>query len=175
MTENVRFNYQQIEQELLNANSTMHAAEMHGMMAAWLCQHMTNADWQRELFPEICVTDLMDQVFSVTEKQLNENNFAFELLLPAEEVELKERGAALADWCAAFLAGIGIGGLALDTFSFELQEGINDLLEITKLDYADLEDAEENEAAFMELNEFVKAVVMMAYIEMHKKNDAPLH
>ena len=169
MSEYLPCSYQEMGDELSSLGCDMNASEMHALMSAWLCLHDPGDEsWWHQLFPDMKVTYLMRQVFMTIADQLSSDEFVYELLLPEDDVELSERGVALADWCSAFLSGVGLSK-SKKIFSAELQEGLEDLVEITKLDYASLESAEENEASLMEINEFVKTVVMMTYWEMKEK------
>jgi uncharacterized protein YgfB (UPF0149 family) len=169
MSEHLPCGYEEIERELVSAGSDMNAAEMHGLMTGWLCQHNENDEsWPKKLFPEIQVTAMIKDVFAAIAEQLASDEFVFELLLPEEEASLGERGAAVADWCSAFMSGIGMAEVKKE-YSKDLEEGFHDLIEVTKLDYSELEDSEENEVALTEISEFVKTVVMMTYWEVREK------
>ena len=92
--------------------------------------------------------------------------------MPDDNSSLPERSAALIEWCEGFLSGLGIAGVTdFERLSFECRELIHDLYKICRLDVGDMEDTgEDEEAAFVELIEYVRMGTMMLHDEMHNSS-----
>lgn len=95
-----------------------------------------------------------------------EDSLAVTLLLPTDETALKERLAALAQWCQGFLSGFGnqIGNSKL---SDEVREILQDYVAISQLDlHAENEpDDESSEASYMELTEYLRITPVLLFAE----------
>ncbi len=167
--------YISLDEVLNKVKSHILAAESHGLLCGMLCadKKTNKAHWisitleDAELKGEDarnCLI-LLDKLFNITEVQLKDQEFGFELFLPLEQAQLGERAIAIGKWCQGFLLGIvqnkefsGKGG----EYPIEVQEVIRDFSEITKID-EQVENIEEEEFAFCELEEFVKVGGLLAY------------
>jgi uncharacterized protein YgfB (UPF0149 family) len=102
-------------------------------------------------------------------RALHAASFDFEVVLPAEEVELAERVAALAAWSHGFVTGIGLGGVsavgAQDPERPQVEEILADLSEISRMTLTD-DDASDTERAGFDLAavaEHVRVCVQLAF------------
>ena len=92
-----------------------------------------------------------------------------DLLLPEGIVVDQARLAALRDWCQGFLFGFGLGGdAAASRLSPQGRELLRDLDEITRIDTEDAEDSAENQAALIEIEEYVREGVMLIRDELQE-------
>lgn len=153
-------------------------AEAHGALCGALCATPGYGveEWVSEVLPDTAastaVRGLLGNVFSQTRESLVNLEFAFAPLLPSDEVKLSTRVQALADWCAGFLYGLGIGRIAsADQLAGDVGEIIKDFSEISRADVHGSEDKEENEAAFVELVEFVRAGTLVVFEELAPVRD----
>ena len=95
---------------------------------------------------------------------------SFVMLLPSDDEELEQRTAELAKWCQGFMHGLSVAG-ADDPLAVALmdsgimQEILYDFSEITRATVAPGEHDIEDEAAYMELVEFVRASVQLLFEE----------
>ena len=162
----LNLSYQQVHDAVTNHHTQISAAEAHGILTGMLCVH-GNADgrqWLAVLFdadelPDSGTDkDLLLDLCEQTRQALRDDDFAFELLLPDDDADLSERALALGEWCQGFLYGVGYQTADAE-WPGESGEVLRDLLEIARLD-ADA-DGEADEAAFMEINEFVRIAVQM--------------
>jgi uncharacterized protein YgfB (UPF0149 family) len=114
---------------------------------------------------------------------LGSEDFGFQLLLPDDTAGLGARIEALASWCQGFLLGISHGGVSdIQALPGELPEIVEDFLNIARAENFELENEEEDEAAYMELLEYVRVGVQLFWEELHghSENDtaspgSPLH
>lgn len=158
--------------QTINAIFTRHAADLdvaeaHGMASGLLCVDIRAKadDWLRELFPEdISLTEeennLLLALFEQTRELLNaqDEQFAFDLLLPDDDAELPEQVEALRHWCQGFLFGVGYAK-STSVWPGDCGEIMRDIVEFTKVD-AEVE-GEEDENAFMEIHEYLRSAVLL--------------
>jgi len=88
------------------------------------------------------------QLYVVTEAALQDEEFTFLPLLPDDEEDIAQRTAALASWCAGFLAGFAYAasgeGKAEGVFSEECSEALRDIAALAQAEAG--EDESEGEA-----------------------------
>jgi hypothetical protein len=173
--------YPELDTALARAGAEVSAAEGHGLLCALLCVGADDAAqrWLDEVVPApgpgaAVVADLrrvLDRVWRQTDTELAGPDSDLQLLLPDDEVGLAERTAALADWCGAFLYGLGTAGLDAGTaLSAEARETLADLSEVSRL--APEAGGEDDERAFFEVSEFVRVAVMFLFEELNAGNPA---
>ncbi|WP_031433918.1 UPF0149 family protein [Methylomarinum vadi] len=158
--------------QTINAIFTGHAADLdvaeaHGMASGLLCVDIRAKadDWLRELFPEdVSLTEeensLLLALFEQTRELLNaqDEQFAFDLLLPDDDAELSEQVEALRHWCQGFLFGVGYAK-STSVWPGDCGEIMRDIVEFTKVDAE--ADGEEDENAFMEIHEYLRSAVLL--------------
>ncbi len=150
-------------------------AECHGLLSGLLCRetNSTASDFKHQLAAMQLVVDpsagldaVLTEAHECTARQLDDEEFGFILWLPDDEEPLEERIIALAQWCSGFLAGLACGG-QLDALSEEAKEAIEDLQQIARAEMTspgqDEGDSEEDEAAFVEIVEYVRVVALLMH------------
>ncbi|EYU14087.1 YecA family protein [Photorhabdus aegyptia] len=179
--------YQSFDEILHQQSVALTAAEMHGLISGLLCGGNRDSSWQ------VLVHDLANdglafshplaqqlrELREITFESLDDNNFAFNLLLPDEEDNVFERADALAGWVNHFLLGLGV---AQPKFADrkEISEIIGDLRNIGLLGYEESDDQEELAQALEEVLEYVRVAAQLCYIAFTEpktvliaKNDKP--
>ena len=156
-----------------------HPSEFHGAITGFLAGGMpvTSQNWLGALsdyyhqgmeFPAP-VKDILKMMFKVIWQGLNDDNLAFELLLPVDEAPLTDRSTALGGWTQGFLLGIGTNidtsKNALKDASDDVNEVVQDFAQICKM-AEDIEENEENEAAYFEIYEYVRISAVMCFSEL---------
>ena len=170
MSKNISFN--QLEQLLREMNIGLSASELHGMITAWICgRGEDDSSWKRLFLNVTNVNTIIDDLFEVTAEQLADERFVFELLVPDEAQPLAFRAESFVLWCQGFLSGLGLTGVDIKLFP-SLQESMEDLSELCKLDCDALMDQNEEETSFSELSEYVRTIAMFTYLEMQMKPPA---
>ena len=101
----------------------------------------------------------------------------FQLLLVDEDAPLSERLTAMGEWCASFLAGFGAVYTEPErALPDEVGEILRDFAAISALDDeveegTDDGDVQENESAFMEINEYIRVGVVLTLTLMQEVLD----
>ncbi|WP_298624302.1 UPF0149 family protein [uncultured Legionella sp.] len=144
-------------------------SELHGMMCGYLC---AGADSQGEVYLRALLNNKKDEesrhallamfsVFSISQQQINNFDFEFEMLLPAEDESLVDRAQAFSEWCEGFTKGLNMAGVGLEQFyEEEAQEALQHLIEFAELDCETLDIDEEDERALMEVSEYARLAVI---------------
>ena len=134
----------------------------------WMLQVLDGVDRGNALRKE--AEAMLDRLYQATYWQLSERLSEFSLLLPDDADELDLRTAGLAHWCEGFLHGL-VSGDHAEAMKARLAEQpladvIRDLLQITRAGLDGDADAEENEAAFVEIVEYVRVAAQLCYEEL---------
>ena len=159
-----------VDQWLEDAGGAMGASEAHGMLCGQLCGQggADRRGWLEQVVGEGNLGNAgLSALFDVTLGQLNDPDLGLRLLLPNDEQPLSARAVALRHWVQGFLYGIGTGGVNQENLSEEVYDFLRDLLEVAKLDFDTDEATNEDEAAFLEIIEFVRLGVLTVYEELN--------
>ena len=173
--------FDEVNAELMAVHAGVGASECHGFLCGLFCISNTVVTdlWQDYLMTGIydeadlddCFAILLQLANQVSEEILAED-ISFSLLLPDDESTISERSSALAEWCAGFVSGLGIGGLAKKTpLMDECDEFIKDLVSISRMETT-AEDGEDFEVAFFEIIEYIRVGVIMLHQEWHQIGDS---
>ncbi|HKJ18014.1 MAG TPA: UPF0149 family protein [Xanthomonadales bacterium] len=149
-------------------------AECHGVLCGFLAispqagpsDYMTQLDsLQLVDQPDEALRLVLDELFSSTVAQLEDDEYGFRLWLPDDSEPLEERTEALARWCTGLLAGLASQG-SIEALRGEAAEAVGDIEQIARAGLsagpAEDEDArEDDERAFTEIAEYVRVVTLM--------------
>lgn len=182
MTSEAQFTYQTLA-EMLRYHDP---AECHGLLCGLLCTDETLArdTWLQHIGLDHIGLDhtqshsieLLHGLFKITHQQLQHDDFIFQLLLPDDEQELTFRVDALGNWCQGFLAGLGLGGMqSTAQLSYEVKDFLEDVSHIARVGLAADESDEEDEIAYVEITEYLRAGVLLVGQELQhdKKFNMP--
>ena len=133
MSQNQVLEYQDVANALRRASTAVNAADCQGFLCGLICAggFADQRVWVAEVFEAYDPKDLLQaeafrllqRLYEETLVGFNSPELDFQLLLPDDDVTLRERTQSLADWCCGFLAGLGMGGLpAQDQLSDEVNE-----------------------------------------------------
>jgi len=95
---------------------------------------------------------------------LDDPEFAFQAFVPEQNAALPRRLEALAAWCQGFLSGFGLAYPNQEALPEDVASTLKDLSEVSRVDLETDED-EESEAAYMEVEEYVRMAALMIYME----------
>ena len=154
-------------------------AELHGLLCGMLCADSTISN-------ELCLErieaeldagplsgpaqDLVKELFYLSAAQLDDADLGFALLLPADQDTLNQRLDALRQWCQGFLTGLVLAGLHKERLlSPEVKEFLADLVEICRLGSVAGDSSEEEEAAYVEIAEYVRMGVLLVNEELNTR------
>jgi uncharacterized protein len=139
------------------------------------------------------IQDTLSDFRSATEHNLADEEYRFFLLLPDDESGIGERAQALSDWCGGFLGGLGLathtsaaktpikgssthkGHITMGggQLSADASEAIRDLERIARAEIELDDDDEANEAALIEIGEYIKVSAALIYQELVAFKVAP--
>ncbi len=165
--------YQAINDILQRHDSDVEAAGAHGIASALLCvdQNAQIHGWLDELVADTddlsgeelqTLADLFERTRKVIQPE--SAGFEFDVLLPDTE-DLSDNALALSLWCEGFLWGIGYTQSQAH-WSGEIQAILHDMIEFTKLDVEIAKDSEEEQEAFMQIHEYLRAAVLLIRDEL---------
>lgn len=144
-------------------------SELHGVMCGYLCAGATS---EGEAYIRALMTHRKDPslretalalfgLYAVSQQQMTNVDFGFQLLLPDERASLAERAQAFSEWCEGFTQGITMAGVGYEQLQEEdAQEALQHLTEFAQLDYQALHIDEEDEQALMEVSEYARMAVL---------------
>ena len=170
--------YDAVNQALSRLQIEADAAESHGMLCAiictkndaarvlWLDQLLGNRDEQNALVRE--TKSMLEDVYAETMRDLNSPECDFSPLLPDDEHTLEARTDAVGLWCQGF--GIGLSYAGITDFSElpgDAAEIAQDLLDLGKAGLYGVEGSEEDEMAYMEIVEYMRASTLLFYEELN--------
>lgn len=183
--------YDEWADTLLKLQAITSPAELQGMLCGRLSggQRLEHEAWLQAAvdFMDLLDTDL-DQALDLESRvalvalyeenlaSLNDLSRPLELLLPPDELSLRQRIDGLASWCQGFLHGLGASGLEGGSqLAPEVAEALRDFAQIAQA-RLDEEEAEENEFYYTELVEYVRVAVLTLYAEFNPAAPAePIH
>jgi uncharacterized protein YgfB (UPF0149 family) len=177
--------FPEVARVLQTLHSSVAAAESHGCLCGALCttQQYAVESWLDELVPEAGPEQAEESaplrlLFADTVRALRGDEMEFQLLLPDDDDPLVERASALSQWCQGFLYGFGTGQpVVRDELTAEVEEVLRDLTHISQASVETGTDAEEEEQAYAEIVEYVRAGVQLIHdelIEMRAAGGAPV-
>lgn len=165
---------------LKRCGATWDAAQTHGLLSGrlavagansgfdWLAQILEGTDPDDALRTEC--EEVLGALFEATYRQLAERLSGFEPVLPDDEESTATRATALAQWCEGFLHGLVCadhGAELKHRLGTEpLADIIRDMLQITRASAEDDTAIESDEAAYVELVEYVRVATQLAYEEL---------
>jgi uncharacterized protein YgfB (UPF0149 family) len=174
--------FQDLQAALGRGASVGSPAEAHGALCGMLAARpVERGAWVRQVLGEVEpgsgdvfaveLQGLLEQVYRTTVTQLDDASMGFYLLLPDDEEGLDTRAAALAKWCEGFLYGLGLVGVDdRQLGDGELQEFVNDVSEISRVEFESGPGDEEEEEAYSELVEYIRMGVLLASCEIQGAN-----
>lgn len=157
-----------VEAEIRRLALATSASELHGALCGWLAGGGAAVrEWPARVLVDDAIEtpapqSPLDELRSASAAQLADRSFNFELLLPDAEASLADRSGALFDWCRGFLGAFGLAAGAKPPLSEESSEALIDLAKFAAAQPQD-EGDEEDEAALIEIEEFVRVAALLLH------------
>ncbi len=177
MNERAAYDYAELEDALQSADAECGAAESHGLLCG-VCSAAGQADtapWLEHILGEgntlsaaaQASEELLQALYAGTLMHLNDSDLGLELLLPEDDAPLALRSQALGQWCQGFLYGLALGGVTEDGGQpANVAEIMHDFSEIARPGFEYDPDDETEEAAYMEIVEYVRMSVLLCHEEL---------
>jgi uncharacterized protein YgfB (UPF0149 family) len=169
---------------LQSSASAVDAAEGHGCLCGALCvsADYTLERWLEELIPEeesqLPATDVevLQLIFDEAARTLRGDDMEFAPLLPEEDEPLERRASTLAQWCRGFLYGFGSARpLEVAKLPVAVDEILRDIAHIGGAEVDVGAAGEEEEQAYVEVFEYLRAGVQLLHDELTELRAAPHH
>jgi len=172
--------YDAVAQELGTRASTVHPSEAHGCLCGALCARRRHSprEWLEEILTDVADAGdagALGQLYDWSSAALDGSDLEFEPLLPEDDVALASRVEALAAWCTGFLYGFGAAAGPNDRHPLPsgVSEVLADLARIAQAGAPGPDPGEEDEGAYAELVEYLRAAVQLVYEELQPPVAAP--
>ena len=176
--------YDELDAAMQAADAECGAAESHGVFSGMICASgkAGQAGWLTHLLGDgntlsaaaQTAADMLATLYAATLLKMNDGDMGLALLLPDDELPLAIRSQALGEWCQGFLYGLALGGIRDDSKKPEnVAEIMHDFYEIsnTRYDYETTEESEE--AAYAEIVEYVRMIVLLCDEELQPVRAPP--
>lgn len=159
-----------LEQKLRSTPWNSGASEAHGLLCGLACAGVTTDTVRTRAYlfqlNDTEDIDIIEGMFSLSERDLQDEAFGFELMLPPEDTSQIERAEALSSWCQGFLQGICHDNTDLLTSDkLSVKEALEDIMQIGHIEL-DPKNLEQNERSLSELEEFLRVAVQLVYDEL---------
>jgi yecA family protein len=176
------FSHSELEQKLRAASAEGGASEAHGLLAGIICAGGKSAPerWLAHLLGEntlsAAANEASEQLTGLHTdilRQFNDDAFGFDLLLPDDDALLSVRTEALSQWCGGFLYGLALGGIREDVEMPEnVSEAMKDFYEISHAHFVYETTDDADEAAYMEIGEYIRMSVLLLHEELQPLSTA---
>ena len=170
---------------LQDADADYNAAEAQAIACGLLVVNIASdkLQWVQLIFGDIDAENtkqhkaikLSGDLFDATKEQLQDSELGFDLLLPEEDESLHARVTALQQWCAGFVLGTAMAGVKDSTkLPEDSRELLADITEIGTVGEFDLDNEDESEEAFAEINEYVRMGILLINEELQPLKQSSL-
>ena len=149
-------------------------SELHGVLCGYLA---ANGQRQGESYLRALLAKrggdtreaalALFDLFTISQQQLSQLGFEFQLMLPDDAAELNVRAQAFSEWCEGFTQGLTVSGVDFNLLgNEETQDAIQHIGEFAQLDHAALRVNEEDERALLEVIEYTRMAVLSIHADM---------
>ncbi len=157
------------------------AAEIHGATVGIAVADVSRFELQDLLdtlgADALSTGDAVDRFVREAVAALRAEDLSFALLLPDDQEPMPCRLTALAEWSQSFLAGLVAGmarrGVSMEDLPEEAREIVRDFSAIAGMETEQEEAGEDDEADFMELEEYMKVGVILIMSLMNDDGSRP--
>ncbi len=170
-------NYVELARVFEKIMPNSNVAQIHGLLCGAICAKGGADIEMAKLFPlakkSKKALTLLDQMYESSYHELSEFSFQFSLILPTDSVDINTRAESLGLWCQGFLTGLG--QVPATEVSEEVNEALEDMMEISKINFGDIATNDEDETAYFELVEYVRLSILMIFHELKKDTQVTTH
>ncbi|MEE9342984.1 MAG: UPF0149 family protein [Gammaproteobacteria bacterium] len=171
--------FDHLDHVLARAGASADPSDSHGFLSGLICAagQAQPEQWEQQLLAgqeSDNAKTLLQAHYRDALTRLNSAELDFEILLPQDEEDLKWRTDMLGQWCLGFLSGMGVGGLPdANSLPEEVSELLEDLTQISRVEFEIDDPGEEDEVAFQEIVEYVRVGVLYLIEELQPLKPSP--
>lgn len=170
-------NYKKLASLFKKIKSDLHPAQTHGLLCGYLCvtknPGKSEPDFEKSLLDvqgNKQSEKILSDLYKASYHSLKQFSFEFSLILPDDSANLNTRVEALGLWCQGFLIGISQAENPVQEHpDSEVKEALSDLSEISQVNFGDIPENEEDEAAYLELAEYTRLSALMIFNTLHSE------
>lgn len=172
--------YQNYINTIENLHLPVTGNELHGILCGYICAGDTT---KGDAYIRALISNQKDaekkeaallvyDIYAISEQQLANFDFEFQLMIPDIYAPLQSRAEAFSEWCRGFLDGLSMAGVDINSLVHEdAEEAYNHLLEFAKLDCDTLDISEDDERAFVDVSEYARIAVMHIFSDLRENID----
>jgi uncharacterized protein YgfB (UPF0149 family) len=144
------------------------ASELHGGLCGWLAGGgEAGPDWlarvmANDALSRVAGSGVLQRLGEATARQMESQDFGFDLLLPGPDAPLEARSGALFEWCRGFVGAFGLAAGSAPPLSDEGGEALADLVRLAAATPQDGGD-QEDEEALAEIEEYVRVAALLLH------------
>jgi len=187
---NTNLSFEIVNDALQKIDSLSEVSEAHGSLCGLICISGKSdiKPWLNLLFEDQesrnlnvgASEEILSDLYNDTFEKLSNGQYNLEILIHSDDDPLEIRVDDLCLWCQGFLYGLSLAGLTdISKLPEETSEFLQDMTDISKAGYAPEDNDEENEAAFAEILEYIRAGTYVVYntfnMDAHENNSKTLH
>ena len=156
-------------------------AELHGLLCGQFCAgiQLGHQQWLRIAAEQMAVKKLnehaemvLGMLYDQILDQLQDEDLTFQVLLPDDDESIIMRTEAIGQWCQGFLSGYAMGGLREGDVSEEATAVLMDMTQIARVQADELEESNDSEKDFLEVNEYLRMAALMLFTEVTGSGDS---
>ncbi len=172
--------YLHFSQALAPLNLPISCSELHGVLCGYLAASVEREaeSYLRAVLAKRDAGEIRQaklalfDVYAISQHQLSNLGFGFELMLPNDDALLATRAQAFSEWCEGFTQGVTVVGRDHPRLQTEeMQEILQHLSEFAQLDYGSLRVNEEDERALIEVIEYTRMAVLSIHAEIQTSDN----
>ncbi|MEM7194719.1 MAG: UPF0149 family protein [Pseudomonadota bacterium] len=163
--------FDQIEAKLRASPILYGASALHGLVCGLICAGMPS-EQIRNRSALLNTTDpvaltIAESLISLAERDLNDAQMRFSILLPSDESSLEERFSAITEWCAGFVDAIGYEmDSRISALSAAGNEALEDIQSISTLDPYDPNNVPQEEQ-LLQFSEYLRVATMTIFEDLN--------
>lgn len=175
----MQFDYASVTEVLFRIGPGNEASECHGVLCGLLCTNGEGAErlWVNHIMSQINEANevspgeldaLLTPIILESQRQIISVECDFQPILPEDTASVAEKTIALAHWAQGFLVGMSFGGIKdLKELPADSMEILMDFTKIAQAGKYNVEGTGEDDAAFTEISEYLRAGVLLVYQELN--------
>ena len=166
--------YPELDRKLKSTPWNSGASEAHGLLTGLACRGITAGEINNKMYLlKISNTEnaehvaLIEGMFDLILRDLQSNELAFSILLPADQVGTIKKTEEISNWCEGYLQGLCYDGKpSICTNNATVCELFQDIFDIASVALEFVEDNEAEQKALFELEEYLRVGIRLIYDEV---------